>query len=214
MSGSRANVSAEDREISRSQVDGGFLCQTFSARSSAVLPAVPLNLADDDNRQTEHEVGIRSTASWTGALIHDRTVNGFVPCCNFSKTKAFELFGRRSEQSRRDPPSCVIPLGERHLRHIIAEFVVCLSKSRNEDRALLFEARNPRVSQPLCARPAPEVVNVDRNSPQHRRVQRMGYAAGCRRHRRRGTTTLRCGLSSGADRRLLEWRQCDRMTAV
>src|ERR1700752_3502165 len=93
-------------------------------------------------------------------------------------------------------------------------FQLCLSKSRFEDSALHFEVRNPRVSPRRTRDDALRTADIDRNSGQHRSVKGTGGAAGCSWDRRWATATLRCGCSGDADRRLLEWRRYDPLTAV
>ena len=51
---------------------------------------------------------------------------------------------------------------------------LCLSKSRYKDRALHFEARNPRVSPRRAPDDALEIADIGSNSPHHRRVQQTG----------------------------------------
>jgi hypothetical protein len=88
-----------------------------------------------------------------------------------------------------------------------------LSKSRNEDWALHFEARSPRVSLRRAPDDALEFADIGSNSPQHGRVLRTSGTPVVAVIDASGTNTPRCGRSGGADRRFVGWRQCDRLTA-
>jgi len=91
---------------------------------------------------------------------------------------------------------------------------VPIEKGPFEDRALHFEVRHQCVSPSRARDDALKTEDIDSNSGQHRgvngRVVRLagaGIAAGLK-------ATPRCGRIGDADRRLLEWRRCDRLTAV
>jgi hypothetical protein len=68
----------------------------------------------------------------------------------------------------------------------------------------------PSCKPSPCARRSSRDRRHGGNSPQ--RIQRTRGTAGCRCQRRRATTMPRYGRSSGAGRRLVEWRRCDRLT--
>jgi len=91
---------------------------------------------------------------------------------------------------------------------------VCLSKSPFEDKARHFEVRHQRVSPRRTRDHALKTEDIDSNSGQpevlKERVVRpavAGIAAGRK-------TMPRCGRIGDANRRLDEWRRCDRLTAV
>jgi len=83
--------------------------------------------------------------------------------------------------------------------------LLCLPKSRNENRTLHFERSNADGLHPdQCSKSLTSAVIHCKAD-----VLKGPGTVGCSCDRRWITATRRCGRSDGADRRLLESRQCD-----